>query len=328
MRLRAIGLILTLALGMLMASLAVEAQLPTKVARIGFLTLLASSTPLDEFFIQQLRDLGYVEGQNLVIEYRRAAGKIDRLPALAGELVRLNVDVIVARATPAVHAAKNATTTIPIVMLGPSDAVGSGFVASLARPGGNITGTTNMMPELAGKRLELLREVLPRLARVAFLAYSSDPAHTLFLQDTQEAAERLHIQMTPVIIGRVEELDEAFSTMQQARAEALIVQPLFISNLGQGPRIAQLAVQHHLPTVSDGIPFAEQGGLMFYGPDQKPMFRRAATLVDKILKGAKPADIPVEQPTKFELVINLKTAKALGLTFPPMLLIQADEVIQ
>jgi ABC-type uncharacterized transport system substrate-binding protein len=261
MRLRAIGRIVSVVIAILVASLTVEAQLPTKVARIGFLTLLASSTPLDEFFIQGLRDLGYVEGQNIVIEYRRAAGKIDRLPALAEELVRLNVDVIVARATPAVHAAKNATTTIPIVMLGPSDAVGSGFVASLARPGGNITGTTNMMPELAGKRLELLREVLPRLAHVGFLAHGSDPAHTLFLQDAREAAERLHIRMSPVVIGRVEEIEAAFSTMKQERAEALIVQPLFISNLGQGQRIAQLAVQHRLPTVSDGIPFAEQGGL-------------------------------------------------------------------
>jgi len=315
-------------LGLLAAPLAVEAQQPKKVPRIGFLTLLAGPTPLEEAFLQGLRDLGYIEGQNLMIEYRWAAGKVDRLPALAEELVRLKVDLIVARAAPAVQAAKNATTTIPIVMLGAADAVGSGFVASLAWPGGNITGTTNIMPELAGKRLELLREVLPRLSRVAFLAHGGDPTHKLFLKDAQEAAEGFGIKFQPLVIAAPEEIEGAFSAMVRERAGALIIQPLFISNLGQGRRIADLAVRKRLPTVSDGNGFPEAGGLMFYGPDQKPTFRRAATYVDKILKGAKPADLPVEQPTKFELVINLKTAKALGLTIPPSVLARADEVIE
>jgi ABC-type uncharacterized transport system substrate-binding protein len=247
---------------------------------------------------------------------------------LAEELVRLKVDLIVVRATPVVEAAKNATTTIPIVMIGVADPVRSGFVASLAHPGGNITGMSNIMPELAGKRLDLLREIRPKLSRVAFLAYSGDPLHTLFVKDAQEAAERLRIQMSAAIIGKVEEIETAFSTMNRERAEALIVQPLFISNLGQGQRIAQLAVKNRLPTVSDGIPFAEEGGLLFYGPDQKPMFQRAAKFVDKILRGAKPADLPVEQPTKFEFVVNLKAAKQIGLMIPQSVLYRADKVIK
>jgi len=304
------------------------AQQPKKVPQIGFLTLIPSPDPLEEAFLLGLRELGYKEGQNITIEYRRAAGKVGRLPELAEELVRLKVDLIVVRSTPVAQAAKNATTTIPIVMGGVADPVRSGFVASLAHPGGNITGMSNMMPELAGKRLDLLKEIRPKLSHVAFLAYRGDPLHKLFVKDAQDAAERLSIQMNPVIIGKVEEIEAAFSTMNRERAEALIVQPLFISNLGQGRRIAQLAVKNNLPTVSDGIPFAEEGGLMFYGPDQKPMFRRAAHYVDKILKGAKPADLPVEQPTKFELVINLKTAKQIGVMFPQSVLYQADKVIK
>src|SRR5262245_52841408 len=193
-------------------------------------------------------------------------------------------------------------------MVGVGDPVRSGFVGSLARPGGNITGMSNMMPELAGKRLDLLREIRPKLSRVAFLAYGPDPLHKVFVKDAQEAADTLKIQFRPEIVGKVEEIEAAFSTMKLERAEALIVQPLFTSNLGQGQRIADLALKNRLPTVSDGGGFAEAGGLLFYGPDQKPMFQRAATFVDKILKGAKPADLPIEQPTKFEFVINLKTA--------------------
>jgi putative tryptophan/tyrosine transport system substrate-binding protein len=307
---------------------AAQAQETKKVSRIGFLTLIANPDPLELIFLQSLRDLGYDEGRNITIEYRRAAGKVENLPQLAEELVRLKVDLIVVRATPVVQAAKNATTTIPIVMMGVGDPVRSGFVASLAHPGGNITGMSNMMPELAGKRLDLLREIRPKISRLAFLAYSPDPLHKVFVKDAQEVAERLKIQLRPVVIDKVEEIESGFSTMNRDRAEALIVQPLFISNLGQGQRIADLALKNRLPTVSDGGGFAEVGGLLFYGPDQKPMFQRAATFVDKILKGRNPADLPVEQPTKFEFIVNLKTAKQIGLTIPQSVLFRADKVIR
>jgi putative ABC transport system substrate-binding protein len=320
--------VLTLWVMLIVFCSSVQAQETKKIPRIGFLTLIANPDPLELIFLQSLRDLGYDEGRNITIEYRRAAGKVQSLPQLAEELVRLKVDLIVVRATPVVQAAKNATTTIPIVMMGVGDPVRSGFVASLAHPGGNITGMSNMMPELAGKRLDLLREIRPKISRLAFLVYSPDPLHKVFVKDAQEVAERLKIQLRPVVIDKVEEIESGFSTMNRERAEALIVQPLFISNLGQGQRIADLALKNRLPTVSDGGGFAEVGGLLFYGPDQKPMFRRAATFVDKILKGAKPAALPVEQPTKFEFVINLKTAKALGLTIPQSVLFRAGRVIK
>src|SRR4029077_8266677 len=216
---------------------------------------------------------------------------MELLLALAEELVRLNVDLIVVRTTPVVQAAKNATTTIPIVIMSSADPVASGFVESLARPGGNITGMSAMMPELAGKRLELLREVLPKLSRVALLAYGEDTAHKLIVKEAQEAAERFEMKFQPVIIGASEEIERAFSTMIKERAGALIVHALFINTLGQGQRIAKLAVRNRLPTISDVIPFAEEGGLMFYGPDLNLLNRRAATYVDKILKGTKPADL-------------------------------------
>src|SRR4030095_12225296 len=286
-----------------------EGQQPKKVPRIGFISLSSGPAWQEEAFLQGLHDLGYVDGRNIIIEYRWAGGKMERLPALAEELVRLNVDLIVVRTTPVVQAAKNATTTIPIVIMSSADPVASGVVESLARPGGNITGMSAMMPELAGKRLELLREVLPKLSRVALLAYGEDTAHKLFVKEAQEAAERFGMKFQPVIIGTFEEVERAFSTMIKERAGALIVQPLFINALGQGRRIAKLAVTNRLPTISDGIPFAEEGGLMFYGPDQKLLCQRAATYVDKILKGRTPADLPVEQLTKFEFIVNLKTAK-------------------
>src|SRR5262245_13833500 len=306
---------------------AAQAQQRKKIPRIGVLTLIPNPDPLELIFLQGLRDLGYDEGRNITIEYRRAAGKVQSLPQLAEELV-VKIDLIVVRSTPAVQAAKNATTTIPIVMMGVGDPVRSGFVASLARPGGNITGMSNMMPELAGKRLDLLREIRPKISRLAFLAYGPDPLHEVFVKDAQEAAERLKIHIRPTVVGKVEEIEAAFSTMNRERAEALIVQPLFISNLGQAQRIADLAVKNRLLTISDGGGFAEVGGLLFYGPDQKPMFQRAATFVDKILKGAKPADLPIEQPTKVEFVINLKTAKALNLNVPQTVLFRADKVIK
>jgi putative ABC transport system substrate-binding protein len=304
------------------------AQQPKEIPRIGLLTLIANPDPLELLFLQALRDLGYDEGRNIVIEYRRAAGKVEQLPHLAEELVRSKVDLLVVRSTPVVQAAKNVTTTIPIVMVGVGDPVRSGFVASLARPGGNITGMSNILPELAGKRLDLLREIRPKLSRVGFLAYGPDPLHQAFVKDAQEAAERLKIQIRPAVIDRVQEIEATFSNMNRERADALIVQPLFISNLGQAQRIAGLAMKNRLLTISDGGGFAEAGGLLFYGPDQKPMFRRAATFVDKILKGAKPADLPVEQPTKFDMIINLNTAKQIGLTIPKSVLYRADKVIR
>ncbi len=304
------------------------AQEAKKIPRVGLLALLAGPSPAEKAFLDGLRDLGYIDGKNVLIEARWAAGKVDRLAALAEELVRIKVDVIAARATPAAQAAKNATSTIPIVMLGVADAIGSGFVTNLARPGGNITGTSNMMPELAGKRLELLKELLPGLTHVAFLAHASDPAHKIFLKDAQEAAERAGIKLNGVVISVPAELDAAFADMARDKTGAVMVQPLFISSLGEGKRIAQLAVKHRLPTISDGAGFADVGGLALYGPNGTLLFRRAAAQVDKILKGAKPGDLPVEQPTKFELVINLKTAKQIGLTIPPNVLARADKVIK
>ena len=301
---------------------------PKKVPRVGFLTLLPHPDPREEEFFQSLRDLGYIDGQNITIEYRRTAGEVDRLPALAKEFVRLKVDLIVARSTPAIEAAKGATKTIPIVMLGAADPVRSGFVASLARPGGNITGNSNINPELAGKRLELLRDILPKLSRVAFLAHGGDPAHKLFVEEAQEAAAKLRIDIRTYIIANITEIEPNLSTMQRDRMESLIIQTLFIRGLSQGQRIAELATKSRLPTVSDGAGFAEDGGLLFYGPDLKPSSRRAAIYVDRILKGTKPADLPVEQPTKFELVINLKTAKNIGLVIPPNVLARADRVIR
>jgi len=308
--------------------LSAEAQQPKKVPRIGYLTVRATSSELDETFKRELRELGYIDGQNIAIEYRSAAGKVDRLATLAEELVRLNVDVIVASTTPAVNAAKNATKTIPIVMGTSADPVRTGLVASLARPGGNITGISLIMPELAGKRIELLKELLPKLSRIAFLAYGPGPGNQLFVNDAQESVERFGMKFQPVVIGGPEEIESAFSAMIRERAGALMVHPIFVASFGQGGRIAELATKNRLPTISDGFRFAEAGGLIYYGPDYLPLVRRAATYVDKILKGAKPADLPVEQPTKFELVINLKTAKQIGLTIPQSVLYQADKVIR
>lgn len=308
--------------------LPVEAQVANKIPRIGYLTLQSKPNASEEAFMQGLRELGYIDGQTITIEWRRAAEKVERLRALAEELVRLKPELIAARATPPVQAAKNATTTIPIVMLGVADAVGTGFVASLARPGGNITGTTNIMPELAGKRLELLREVLPKLSRVAFLAYGPDPAHKLFVREAQQAAERFGLKFQPLVLTTPDEIENAFSTMTKERVEALLIQPLFSGALGQSARIAQLAIKNRLPTMSDGTGFPDAGGLMLYGPNQADSMRRGATYVDRILKGAKPADLPVQQPTQFELVINLKTAKEIGVAIPQKVLVRADRVIK
>jgi putative ABC transport system substrate-binding protein len=305
-----------------------HAQQAKRTPRIGYLSLAAKPSPRDEAFVQGLRDLGWVDGQNITIEYRWAAGKVESLSSLADELVSLKVDIIAAPATPAVNAAKNATKTIPIVMVSVADAVGSGFVASLAQPRGNITGSTNILPELAEKRVGLLREVLPKLSRVAFLAYGPDPAHRQFVKEAREAAQSFKMQLQPLVLASVDEIEGAFTAMKKERAGALIVQPLFVSALGQGGRIAELAAKNRMPTISDGSQFAEAGGLMFYGPDSVAVYRNTATFVDKILKGRKPADLPVEQPMKFDFVINLQTAKKIGLNIPQSVLFRASKVIK
>jgi putative ABC transport system substrate-binding protein len=308
-----------------------DAQQTKKIPRIGYLApgSRSSESSRIEVFSQALRALGYVEGKNIIIEYRFAEAKLDRLPDIAAELVGLRVEVIVARASPAVQAAKDTTSTIPIVMAGVADAVRAGFVASLARPGGNITGLSNILPELAGKRLELLKDVIPKLSRVAFLARrGGGTAGDLFVKEAQDAGQSLGIQIQSLMVEGPDEFDAAFSAMARERAGALVVQPIFIGGLGYGPRIAGLAARSRLPTVSDLAQFANEGGLMSYGPDVLDPTRRAAIFVDKILKGTKPADLPVEQPTKFEFIINLKTAKQIGLTIPPNVLARADRVIR
>ena len=318
--------ILTLLPILILASVQFSNAQQTKKATIGVLTL-ASDDPLVKVLREGLRDLDYVEGQNIVFEHRYVDGKVERLSDLAAELVRMKVDVIVARSTPVVQAVKKTTTTIPVVISVP-DSVGSGFVASLARPGGNITGTSSIMPELAGKRLELLREIFPKLSRVAFLAHGGDPSHPRFIKELQDAAESARLQVQAVVVKGPEEFQSAFDSMERERAGAVIVQPLFAGVLGVAGPIADLAMKNRLPTISDGLRFADVGGLIYYGPDQLALWRRIPIYVDKILKGAKPGELPVEQPSKFELIINLKTAKQIGVKIPPSVLARADKVIR
>jgi len=329
MRLSAIGLMLTLALGGLcVAPLAPEAQQPTHMHRIGLLTGFTLGRGRNvEAFLDGMRALGYIEGQNVVLEYRGAAGQYERFPALAAELVRLPVDVLLAGGTPAALAAKDATTTIPIVIAGVGDPVGSGLVASLARPGGNVTGVSVLQPAVVGKQLEFLKDVLPTVTRVAILWNPTNPGHTPVVQEADVAAQRLGVQLHRVEARGPEAFDGAFAAMTRAHADALLVLGGNIT-FEHRQRLAELAATRRLPTMHNVRPFVEAGGLMAYGPSSRDLRRRAAVYVDKILKGAKPADLPVEQPTKFELIIHLKTAKALGLTIPPSLLLLADEVIQ
>ena len=276
-------------------------------------------------FRQALGDRGYVEGQNVLVEWRAAEGNPDRAAALAADLVQLKVDVIVAVLTPAVQAAKNATSTIPIVMAPAGDPVASGLVTSLARPGGNITGISTSAAELSGKRVELLREVIPSLTRVGVLIHGADPFAKLFLDETRVALQKSGLQVHVVDVRRPQDLDTAFSAMTKQRAGAVIVQGALTAPEWQA---ADRAVRHRLPSLSGLRQFAEAGGLMSFGADFAAMHQRSASFVDKILKGARPADLPVEQPTKFELVINKKAAKALGLTIPPSLLLRADQVLE
>jgi putative ABC transport system substrate-binding protein len=313
------------------APFATEAQQAAKVARIGYLAAnLAANRHLHEAFLQGLRDLGYVEGRNVVIEHRSAEGKLERLPALAAELVALRVDVILAGGTPQALAAKQATKTIPVVFAGVGDPAGSGLVTSLARPGGNVTGLSILAPELVGKCLEQLKQAVPGVSRVAVLWQPrglGERTEKEMLKEAEVAARALGVRPQFVEARGPADFERAFSDMTRARAGALTVLTSTML-IGERRRLVDLAAKNRLPAVYPWREAADAGGLMSYGANIPDLFRRAATYVDKILKGAKPGDLPVEQPTKFELVINLKTAKALGLTIPPSVLQRADEVIQ
>jgi putative ABC transport system substrate-binding protein len=312
-------------LALLAAPLAAEAQQAAKVYRVGM--LLAGERPTQvEGLRQGLREVGYIDGQNVVIEVRHAEGRFERLPAIAAELLRLKVDVIVATGSEGVQAAKDAAHTVPIVMTYVGDPVSRGFVASLARPGGNITGVANLGDELDTKRLELLKEVAPNIARIAVLWNPPQPAHATQLKNLEAGARLLGVQLQLVPVRVPEDLDGAFSTILRERAGAVTMlgSLLHSQNL---MRIAELAHKAKVPTISYNLRFPGVGGFMAYAAAEEDIFRRAAVYVHRILQGAKPADLPIEQPTKFELVINLKTAKALGLTIPPSVLARADEII-
>jgi putative ABC transport system substrate-binding protein len=327
---RLIGLAVVLALSLTLAPLVAEGQQAGKVYRVGLLSPGSSSDPLVQpyldVFRRGLRELGYIEGQSITIEYRWAEGQYERLPDLAAELVRLRVDVIVAVAV-AVRAAKQATQTIPIVMMSADDPVAAGLVASLARPGGNITGLSIIAHDLVAKQLQLLREVLPNVSLVAVLWNPANRSHALQLREAEAAAQALGVQLYTLEAQGPDEIDRAFAAMTRERVGALLVL-LDSMLLLQRERIAHLAAKSRLPAVYGLRWHAEDGGLMAFGANQLVHSRRITSYVDKILKGAKPADLPVEQPTKFELVINLKTAKALGLTIPPSVLGRADQVIE
>jgi ABC-type uncharacterized transport system substrate-binding protein len=320
----------TVSSGLLTAPLAAEAQQAGKVYRVGILTNKASDPAeacLWQAFRSGLRERGWIEGQNILIEFRAAEGNTARLPELAADLVRLKVDLILARSSIFVQAAKAATSSIPIVFLIHADPEGTGHVASLARPGGNITGLAVLMTDLAPKGLELLVSAVPVAKRIAVLWTPDAPSHTLALKALEEAARPRQLQLQPVVARTAPELEGAFAAMARARAQAVLVLGTAIF-LAERQRVAELAIKHRLPTMSNLKDIVEAGGLMSYGPDFDDLYRRGAIYVDKILKGANPADLPVEQPTKFELVINLKTAKALGLTIPPALLLRADQTIE
>jgi len=305
-----------------------EAQQPARTPRIGLLVAPSASaySARLEAFRQRLRELGYVEGKNIVIEYRYADGKPERLPDLAAELVRLKVDVIVATG-PAVVTAKKASTTIPIVFAPYPDPVGAGLVSSLARPGGNITGLSVMTPDLDGKRLELLKEVFPKVVRVAFLWGSGGPRGNLVLTDMEAAAKALGVKLQSLPVRSLDDFESAFARAKREGAQALIAGPGSLFNTQQR-QVLDFAAKNRLPAMYPTSEFVEAGGLMSYAPNYTDLFRRAADFVDKILKGTKPADIPVEQPKKFEFIINLKAVKQIGLTIPPKALAQADKVIK
>jgi putative ABC transport system substrate-binding protein len=306
-----------------------DAQQPTKIPRVGYLaTVSLSAIPTRiEAFRQGLRELGYVEGKNISIEYRFAEDRPDRLPGLAAELVRLKVDIIVTAGAPATRAAKEATNTIPIVMTNEGDPVGTGFVASLARPGGNITGLSTLAPELGGKRLEILKEVVPKASRVAVIGSSTVPGYAQVLKEIELAAGALKVKIQYLDVLDPKDIETAFGAASKGRADAVLTlnSPVLQSQRAQ---IAELAVKNRLPAIYYQSLYVDAGGLMSYSASIIDLDRRAATFVDKILKGRTPADLPVEQPMKFEFIINLKAAKQIGLTIPPNVLVRADKVIK
>ncbi len=322
-------LIIALLASSLGVPLASFGQQAAKVARIGFLEASSPSAIAAriEAFRQGLRELGYVEGKNVAIEYRYAEGNFDRLPALAAELVRLNVNVIVTGGPTAIPAAKAATTVIPIVMAFDTDPVGSGFAASLAKPGGNITGLSTLAPELSAKQIELLKEIVPKLARVAVLGTASRPGSAHALREVENAAKALKVQVQFQDVVDPKGIDAAFLAARKGSADAVLVlgSPLFNANRTE---LTELASKSRYPVIYDRAEFVEAGGLMTYSVSLADLARRAATYVDKILKGAKPGDLPIEQPTKFDLVVNMKTAKALGIKIPNSVLAQATKVIE
>jgi ABC-type uncharacterized transport system substrate-binding protein len=319
----------TLLGGLFAAPLASEAQQTGKVWRVGYLDgTSANTTPaLLEAFRDGLRELGYIEGKNLVMEYRWAEGRYEQLPSMAAELARIPVDVIVCVGDPVILAAKQASSTIPIVMASVGDPLGRGFVASLARPGGNITGVSNLAVALSGKWLEILKETVPTLSHVAVLRNADNPTHALFWAEALRAARDLSLNVRSVEVRRADDIDISFASMLREHVGAFIVLPDPMLT-GQRVHIADLAARGRLPGIAAFRELVQAGGLMAYGPSLAANRRRAAAYVDKILKGAKPADLPVEQPTKFDFIVNLKTAKALGLTIPPSLLQRADQVIE
>lgn len=304
-------------------------QQSARAARIGFLgnSTAALEVNLVDAFRKGLRDLGYVESQNVLVEYRWAGGKYERFPALIAELISLKVDVIVTAGTPAAVAVKKAATPIPLVMVAVGDPVGTGIVASLKRPGGNITGLSSIAPELEGKRLELLREVSPKLSRVAVFWNPLNLFHTSAMKQLRAAAQAMRINVLPLAVGKTEELDGAFAAIVKTRPDALVIlaDRVFLHSRA---RMTEFAAKYRLPSVTAYRELVEAGGLMSYGPSYEDMHRRAATYVDKILKGVKPGDIPVEQPTKFELVVNMNAAKELGVKVPQSILLRADRVIE
>ena len=322
--------VLTLCTMLLALCATAEAQQAGKVSRIGYLTSSSLSSQLyrHEAFRQGLRELGYVEGKNIVIEWRSGEGNEDRVPGLAAELVRLKVDVIVTAGPGVTRVAKEATVTIPIVMTQDRDPVGTGFIASLARPGGNITGLSSLAPELSGKRLELLKETVPRLSRVAVFGTSTTPGSAQAFKEVELAAGAFGVKIQSLDILSPKDIETAFRDAVKGRADAVLFQVAGPFASSQRPQIAALAVKSRLPAIYELPPYVEAGGLMSYGVSLPDLDRRAAVYVDKILKGTRPADLPVEQPKKFEFVINLKAAKQIGLTIPPNVLARADKVIK
>ena len=319
------------ALGLCAVSLVASAQQTGKVARIGLLlpntAEVAARSPRVAAFIKGLRDLGWIEGQNLVIEWRYAEGQLERLAELAADLARLRVDVIVTAAAPSALAAQGATRSIPIVMLDPGDPIGLGLVASLARPGGNITGVSSIAPELAAKRLALLKEAVPAMVRVAVLANVAIPPAEIAMRELEATAKVVGVQIHSVLIKGVKGIEQALGEITRQNSDGILVfpDPLTFSNAAQ---ITGFALKGRIPVLYGAMEFVQAGGLMSYGPSYPEMFRRGSNYVDRILKGAKPGDLPIEQPTRFEFGLNLKTAKALGLTIPQSVLLRADRVIE